>query len=30
VGNYRSQFRDILAKKLPEDLLEMLREKTRK
>ena len=30
VGNYRSQFRDILAKKSPEDLLKMLREKTRK
>jgi phospholipid transport system substrate-binding protein len=30
VANYRSQFRDILAKKKPEDLLKMLREKGRK
>ncbi len=30
VQNYRSQFREILAKKPPEDLLKILREKTRK
>jgi phospholipid transport system substrate-binding protein len=30
VQNYRSQFREILANKPPEDLLKMLREKTRK
>lgn len=29
VGNYRSQFRDILSKKPPQDLLKMLREKVR-
>ena len=27
VQNYRSQFRDILAQKTPEDLLQVLREK---
>jgi len=30
VMNYRSQFRDILSNKSPEDLLKMLREKVRK
>jgi phospholipid transport system substrate-binding protein len=30
VMNYRSQFRDILSKKPPQDLLKMLREKGRK
>jgi phospholipid transport system substrate-binding protein len=30
VQNYRSQFREILTNKSPEDLLKMLREKTRK
>ena len=30
VQNYRSQFREILTNKRPEDLLKMLREKTRK
>ena len=30
VMNYRSQFREILASKPPEDLLKMLREKNRK
>jgi phospholipid transport system substrate-binding protein len=30
VQNYRSQFREILTNKPPEDLLKMLREKTRK
>ncbi len=30
VQNYRTQFREILTKKPPEDLLKMLREKTRK
>lgn len=30
VQNYRTQFREILANKPPEDLLKMLREKTRK
>ncbi len=30
VQNYRSQFREILTNKPPEDLLRMLREKTRK
>jgi len=29
VMNYRSQFREILANKSPEDLLKMLREKVR-
>jgi ABC-type transporter MlaC component len=27
VGNYRSQFRDILKTKSPEDLIEVLRKK---
>jgi len=30
VQNYRSQFRDILSKQSPEDLLKMLRDKVRK
>jgi phospholipid transport system substrate-binding protein len=30
VQNYRSQFREILTNKPPENLLKMLREKTRK
>jgi phospholipid transport system substrate-binding protein len=30
VKNYRSQFREILSKKQPEDLLETLRDKTGK
>ncbi len=30
VQNYRSQFKEILTNKTPEDLLKMLREKTRK
>jgi phospholipid transport system substrate-binding protein len=29
IKNYRGQFRDILAKKSPEDLLQVLREKTK-
>lgn len=29
IKNYRGQFRDILAKKSPEDLLQILREKTK-
>jgi phospholipid transport system substrate-binding protein len=30
VQNYRSQFREILTNKSPEDLLKILREKVRK
>jgi phospholipid transport system substrate-binding protein len=30
IGNYRSQFRDILAKKSPDALLDTLRKKVKK